>query len=432
MKKQLFYLFALLQLTLLNAQNHKAIDTADYAERKAFVKEFKTKNDNHVKKIKERFPGKRGKELAKSHTRFQEFFIKEIEDKNYTFKSEFEQYVQDIITELRQKNTEIPNDLKVLIGKTNIPNAYCLPDGTFVINMGLFNWMDNRDQIASVIAHELGHKILEHSLKKQLDNIITNEKNKTEVSLLNEVKYNRTIKAFDVFKKQIYAKGEISRKFETESDSLGYILYRKSTFKKADFTNALKNLEKYDTISSKEVNIATYKKFFSIPEQDFKEKWFQGEDFSAYNYDHYKEKINKDSVSTHPEIVERIAFLKKQFKELDSDEKAEEADAGFKKMQDIARMEMLPNLFYEEKFGEGIYLCLQSLQEEKDNLHYKLWLGKCFEKIYEGRKNYKLNHYLDRIEPKKQSKSYQTFLGFMWNLNLEEIKKIADYYSKNS
>jgi hypothetical protein len=68
--------------------------------------------------------------------------------------------------------------------------------------------------------------------------------------------------------------------------------------------------------------------------------------------------------------------------------------------------------------------------ETKYEAYYKKWLGYCFSKIYEGRKNYKLNRYLDRIDPKEQSESYQQYLSFVWNLRLNEIKEIADFYSK--
>ena len=63
-------------------------------------------------------------------------------------------------------------------------------------------------------------------------------------------------------------------------------------------------------------------------------------------------------------------------------------------------------------------------------MHKKL-LGEGFKKIYQARKEYKLNRYLDRIDPKNQSESYIQFLSFMWNLSLEEIKNIADFYDKN-
>lgn len=95
-------------------------------------------------------------------------------------------------------------------------------------------------------------------------------------------------------------------------------------------------------------------------------------------------------------------------------------------------MEILPNLFYDENYGKGIYLCMQYLQENKKTDYSLYWLGKFFEKIYEGRKSYKLNNYLDQIEPKKQTVNYIKFLNFMWNLKLEEIKNIAEHYNKAS
>jgi len=432
MKKILFYLILSLQFSHSKAQKYQPIDTADYAERKAFVKGFKEKNEGHIKSLKEKYPGKTGKELAKIYAEFETFFTKEVEEKNYAFKSEFEKYIQDIISELKQNNPTLPSNLKVLIAKNNTPNAYCLADGTFVINMGLFNWLDNREQIASVISHELSHKVLEHSLKTQLENIVADAKNKKEIAHLKLEKYNKSLKAFDILKKQTYEKGVINRKQEIESDSLGYLLYKKSTFKKAEFINALKNLEDYDTISPYVVRQETYKKLFTLPKQEFKEKWLTQEDFSGYNYDFFKEKINKDSVSTHPELDARISFLKTTFKELEKEEKALEGNDEFKRFRKVAKMEILPNLYNEEDFGGGIYACMQFIQEEKEVEYHKMWIGKCFDKIYEARKIYQLNRYLDQIDPKKQSESYRQFLSFMWNLNLEEIKNIAEYYKKSS
>jgi hypothetical protein len=48
---------------------------------------------------------------------------------------------------------------------------------------------------------------------------------------------------------------------------------------------------------------------------------------------------------------------------------------------------------------------------------------------HQARKEYKLNRYLDAIDPKEHSESYIQFLSFMWNLELEEINQIATHYS---
>ncbi|MGL6038581.1 MAG: hypothetical protein ACRC0E_06810 [Soonwooa sp.] len=61
------------------------------------------------------------------------------------------------------------------------------------------------------------------------------------------------------------------------------------------------------------------------------------------------------------------------------------------------------------------------LQDNLDDKAAKYYLVLLFNKIYDVRKTYTLNRYLDKIEPHKQSLSSQQFLSFMWNLNLDEI-----------
>lgn len=435
MKNVITILVTFVIAIVTNAQNYKPIDTADYAERKVFIKEFKKNNETFIKSLKDKYSGKTGKELSKVYSEFGESFVKELEDKNFTFKSGFDTYLQKITVDLRKQNANIPQNLTFLIARNNFPNAYCMPNGLFVINTGLFNWIDNKEQLLGIIAHEFSHKILEHNLKMQLLHIETDKKNESTVLTLREEKYNRTLKAFDAFKKQIYSNSVIKRKHEIEADSLGYVLYKSTNSKKIEFVNALKNLQDFDTISPKVLEIETYKKLYNLPKQAFNENWLKSEDFSTYNYNHYKEKIDKDSVSTHPELDERISRLKKNFTELATSDKSLDADEEFEKYQKIARMEIIPNLYLSEDYGAGIYSAMHFLQKDtqsENEAFVKDWLGKCFLKIYDARKAYQLNRYLDRVDPKNQSKSYQQFLNFMWNLKLDEIKNIADYYNKKS
>jgi hypothetical protein len=233
---------------------------------------------------------------------------------------------------------------------------------------------------------------------------------------------------FNVMKNRIYRKGAERRKDEMQADSLGYVVFKNSDFKKAEFINTLKRLQDFDTISPRELKVETYKKYFDLPKQSFKDKWLKKEDFSLYNYNNFKEKLNKDSLASHPEVVLRIEKLRKIFPELKNDTAAEKASESYAALEKIARMETLPNLFHSEDYGVGIYTCLQFLQDNEEEKYYQDWLGKCFAKMYEGRKNYNLNRYLDRVDPKNQSESYQQFLNFMWNLSLDEIKNIAEYY----
>lgn len=412
-------------------QTYKSIDTADYKYRKDFIKNYSFTNEALVKDLKTKYSGKTGNELAKIYKELGKDFEKQVKNKDFIFNSVFDAKVKNILERLRKNNPQIPQNLKILIAKDNTPNAYCFADGTFVINMGLFNWLNNDDQLAAVVSHELGHKITEHTLKTFLSLINQNQMDKIVVQDIKSTKENHNQRAFGVLKNRIYKKGAENRRQEIQADSLGYTVFKNSDFKEAEFVNALQRLEDFDTISPRELKVETYKKLFNLPKQAFNEKWMKKEDFSLYNYNLYKEKLNKDSLASHPEVSRRIEMLKKTFAELKTPIASDKPSDLFVTLKKAARMEILPNYFHSEDYGLGIYTAMQFLQDEEEEKYYKSWLGRCFSRIYEARKNYNLNRYLDRIESKNQSESYQQFLNFMWNLSLDEIKNIAEYYQAN-
>ncbi len=436
MKKALHITFLCLCSIIGFSQGITVIDTSDYSQRTVFIKDFKKSNADFIKKIKVNHSGKVSKSLTTMYKSFESEFVEEIKDKNFTFKSGLEDYIQNIISDLRKDNPLIPAKIEVLIEKSNYPNAYCLANNTFVVNMGLFNWLDNRDQMMAVISHELGHNILDHVLNSQVESIKNNLNESSVVKNLREVKHNRSAKAFDLVKNKIYALKALKRQHEKEADSIGYVLYKKSNKNEFEYVNALKNLLDFDTISPKKLSDKIYLKLYDLPNQKFNKKWLLLDDFTNYNYDGFKQKLDKDSIATHPETEERVASLRSSFEELLLEKKSLPADENYKKIRNLTENEVLPNLFWNEKYGVGIYAAMQFLESEKEDKEsqtfYKEWLGKCFEKIYEGRKNYKLNRYLDTVDPKNHSESYQQFLNFMWNLKLEEIKNISDFYNKTS
>lgn len=428
MMKKIVSFLSLYGFILCFGQAYKPLDTADYVKRKEFLKTFTADNENLITKSKSTYSGKRGSELSKIYKDLEKDFEKQVKNKDFVFNSVFEGKAKSLIARLKKNNPQIPQGLTILIAKDNTPNAYCFAGEVFVINMGLFNWLDNDDQLGAVISHELGHKISEHSLKTFLQMIDQDQLDKITLQDIKATKENRNSRAFNVMKNRIYKKGAERRKDEMQADSLGYAVFKNSDFKKAEFINTLKRLQDFDTISPRELKVETYKKYFNLPKQEFKDKWLKKEDFSLYNYNHFKEKLNKDSLASHPEVVLRIEKLRKTFPELKNDVEAEKASESYESLAKIARMETLPNLFHSEDYGVGIYTSLQFLQDGEEEEYYKEWLGKCFVKIYEGRKNYNLNRYLDRVDPKNQSESYQQFLNFMWNLSMDEIKNIAEYY----
>jgi predicted Zn-dependent protease len=62
-------------------------------------------------------------------------------------------------------------DYQWLIKKDNSVNAFALPAGIVVVNLGLIEKLDNADELAAVLAHEIEHVEQRHALKGMITNL---------------------------------------------------------------------------------------------------------------------------------------------------------------------------------------------------------------------------------------------------------------------
>ena len=431
MKRLFLLILSSFLLVSMFAQMYVPIDTANFQLRKDKSKKYLECSKLFDTKLKEEYKGSIKSYLKETYEKNQKDFNEEILHGDYLFDTRFDNFVDSIVTKLRDANPIIPDNLKFYISKNISLNASCMGDNTFVINLGSFYFLDNEDELASVISHELGHYLLKHEIQSlQRHFKIDKVDSKAQLSKIKSDRYSRGTKALERFKAILYSEGTINRKQEQEADSLGYTLFRNSKFHKADYLNSYKLMAEYDSVKPKGLDIDIYHKVFTFPDMKFRQEWLKCEDFTGYDYTKYKPDLNTDSLKSHPENEERIEHLKRFFPELSDSGQITNPGKTFIELQRIAKNELVSCLDFNEDYGEGVYLCLLNIQHDSTDIYHKKWLGHFFQKIYEARKSYLLNRYLDRVDPKEQSESYQQFLNFMWNLNVSELKKIADYYTK--
>lgn len=431
MKRIIYLLLTLLIFKSSFSQTYIPIDSLS-AEGKALkIKEYNDKGKKFVESLAELSSGQERKFIKKRFEDLHQEFEEDLKSGQYVFDKSFDAKTNEIVKALRASNSLIPNDLSFYISKSNSANAFSTGDKNFIINMGSFYYFENEDQMAAVIAHEIAHLLLQHSLKAIRQKYAVQKTSaKKELKAIKSSRERKGGNALRFLKQLLEDESKRSRQAEYEADSLGYLLFKKTNYQKAEFVNALQLLAEYDTLQPKGLNIDTYKKVFHLPNQPFKEEWLQRESFSAYDYTQYQAKINADSIKTHPEMAKRISRLRKIYPELQKSEPTIKPGKDYEELSKTAGMEQLPNLNFGEQYGVAIYVCLHHLERDDDADYYKKWLGVFFWKIYKARKEYTANRYLDRVEPATQSESYQQFISFMWNINPTEIKAIADFYSK--
>lgn len=435
MHKYIFTLILFLFSFSIYSQNLRLIDTANHSLRKELIKTYKAENELFYKNLKKEYKGKLRKKVIASYKLYDTEFIKNLEKNRFIFDERFTNYTDSILKVIIDTNTDLKDlNLKVYVSKNPSINALNIGKGIIVLNIGLFKYFKNEDQLISVLTHEIGHEKLKHVKNNILYrvNLEISENRKTQVRAIKKQKYKTYDVSFKILKELMYTDSKKRRQKEIAADSVGYLLFNKTSLYKPNYISALQLLAKYETLPTIELDSTVYQTFFDIPNQPFNTSWLKMEEFSKYDYSKYTEKINKDSVKSHPEFKERIDKLKDMFPELRLNDSVSKSNNNvFLKLQELAKKEDIVSLYDLKEYGQSIRLTLYKLFKNPNDIYLKKWLGKNFLGLYEAKKKYQLNRHIERLVPKEQTKEYQQFLSFIWNLNLDEMKAIGDFYIKN-
>lgn len=434
MKKFTCIVLTLIAILSSKAQMYTPIDTANYELRVAESKAYTVQAKEYYSVAKRSYKSGELKLFKERCENVNKLMTEFILTGQYVFNSKFQLLLDSLQHEIVASNPNLPTDFKFYLSRNNTLNASSLGNKYFSVNMGCFYYSENEDQLAAIICHEIAHYQLDHVLR-DIQNQYNQKKEldlKGEIYTIKNSSDNWGDKAYNRLKELLYTEGKRNKQQEFEADSMGYVLYKNTHFKKEEYINSFRNKESYDTIRPIGLKLETYKKTFDLTNQPFKESWLKKEDFSKYDYSKFKERYNEDSLSSHPETDSRIKALTKNFPELAVSADVKAPTASYNQLTTTAIHEQPCNFTSQEEYGLGVYFCLFRIQNDENTAYYKAQLGNFFQKIYEARKGYRLNRYVDRLDPKNQSESYQQFLSFIWNLNLSEIKTIADYYTRKA
>ncbi len=112
----------------------------------------------------------------------------------------------------------------------DVPNAFCLPGGKVFVYSGLFRAVENEDQLATVIGHEVAHAIARHGAERMSMIQLGRMGKQIASQAIGGGKYTGLIN-------QAYGAGEtfglvlpFSRKFEYEADEIGLYLMTKAGY----------------------------------------------------------------------------------------------------------------------------------------------------------------------------------------------------------
>lgn len=158
---------------------------------------------------------------------------------------EINERVQTIFDRLVPYAEDMRDDLRyrVSVLKSEVPNAFSLPGGRNFITRGLVELLDDDDQIAGVLGHELAHTIRSHGSQafgRDLGMILLYD------FLLDHVEEHQRAQAAELgqLSYALISTG-YSRSAETEADELGFYLAVRAGYRPMGLAEALEKIEEY-------------------------------------------------------------------------------------------------------------------------------------------------------------------------------------------
>ncbi len=355
----------------------------------------------------------------------------DIKNNEIYYYPQLEGLIKDIITEFSQYHPEIQtSDYKILISRNSQKNAYMTLNGTLVFNQNFLRTLDNENQLAAVIAHEIGHNLLKHTAKAIDDKVkaYTNDSIVAISKNLKKQEFNRNKEAEKLLKNIVFESKKTTREHEKLADAKSFEIIRTTKYSTKEIIGLLKNLDVAD-IETDTLLEEDYEKLLFFSDLGFDKTMLKPEEESEYkSIDENYFKWNVDSLKTHPSCKERIALIETQ----KGNEQTEFNLKGnlFAQLKANAEKENINNAFLQKNYGESLYNSLKLIRKQPDDDFGKMMIVKNLQKLKEARIQKNYGKYIRLDTDQKQTQSQEMFFNFFEQLNNTNFDKILDFFSQ--
>jgi len=222
--------------------------------------------------------------------------------------------LERILQHIVEKNPAIPKDrLRIFLSRYFWPNASCLGEGTMVFNIGLFRRLENDDQIAFILCHELAHFTEDHVNESVRKNIAAREEllGSDEFKNIAKQEYGSYEAKQNLLKNFTFDNKRHSRTHEKEADHLGMNYYVNTKYAASEAIRCLEILDEID--EEKYAGKVDLKNLFDNSEYPFQNRWLRTKSSGLSVMKKATSEWNSDSLKTHPDCVQRIDLIKRNF-----------------------------------------------------------------------------------------------------------------------
>ncbi len=306
------------------------------------------------------------------------FITEAISHDSYVHEKDIVSYIENIIDQLVQGNKQLlPARPFLLIDRSPSVNAYSIGENIIAVNVGLISFVQTREELALIIAHEMSHNILQHTdnAMKQKAEWLTSEEYKRSLDAVLDSKYERLSRLKKVLEGYSFNRSRHQRYHESEADSLAIVLLKKS--------NIPFNATYFLRLDSSDIQyqqplkrpLKNYLVAYQLPFEDaWTKKRSKGLSTRAYNFN--STGTIDDSLKTHPDCVDRYTRTASRST---PNAKYTPIPAAIK---DKATKMLIWNMYYNRSLTPCLYRILQEKDKGNTDEWYDFMVNNIFSALY--------------------------------------------------
>lgn len=355
-------------------------------------------------------------------------FLGKVFDGSFIQDDSLETYVNHVLNKIVSSNALRSFPRRVLIMKSPHVNAVCYGQGIYAVTISLLGRIENENQLAFILAHELAHDELGHIRTRIIQEADLDLEEKAREQTIKIISGKIVHTEIEEFRNLLYDVSRYSRKNEMRADSMAFALLTKANYNGSQAFSALNVLQAAQS-PKREIDAELFLPFHSnnFPFQDY---WLNSR-LSVFSKKYYGTFLySTDSVESHPAIEIRKEALCPYLTN-ESQGKGDQSEEFVNAVTEIAEFETVESAYKNREYDLSMYYALQLFKRYPENAYLISRIGKMMIDLYEAKNLNQFELYVAKYTP-NYSDELKLINSFLYNLSVAELGEVAFHFLHNN